>query len=75
MQDMFIQEDQCIERLCLGSSGNVFIESQVIQEGLDVGLVQVGRVLLVVEKDVLAHPMTIALLGTWAVVATPDGNA
>lgn len=74
LQDVFVQKDQGIEGQCLGRGRDVFIQSQVIQEGLYMGLIQAGRMLFFVEENILPGPVAIALLGAGTVVASTNSD-
>ena len=46
----------------------------MIKEGFDMGFIEISRMLLVVEDDVLADPVAIALFGARTVMTATNGN-
>ena len=75
MQNLFVQEDQCIQRLGLGRCRYGFIDSEMIKKRFDMGLIQGGGMPFVVEEDVLPYPVSIALFGAGTVMTAADGQA
>ncbi len=63
VEHVAVEEDEGVERLVLGGGGDVEVDSQVGEEGFDLGLAHPGGVLFVVEQDEAADPVQIDLLG------------
>jgi len=56
----------------LGGGRDGFIDREMIEKRFDMGLIQGGRMLFVVEEDVLPYPVAIALFGAGTVMTTTN---
>ena len=73
MQDAAIEKEQGAERLILRGGGNVFIDSEVGQEGLHLGCAHVFGMALVMKEDEAFDPVGVCLTGARRVVHEADG--
>ena len=69
-QDGAVEEDQGAEGLRLGRGGDVAFGGEVGEEGVDLAAAHFGGVAFVVEEDVAAAPVAVAVFG--AVGELPD---
>ena len=73
LENLAVQEEQRVEGLVLGGGSNFLLDSQVGEEGFDLGAAHFPRMAFVVEEDVAFDPVNIGLLGADGVVFAPDG--
>jgi hypothetical protein len=73
VEHLAIEEKEGAEGLVLCRGGDVFLDSQVGEKGLDLRSAHLGRVTHVVEIDVALDPADVGLLGAIGIVFEADG--
>lgn len=63
VEHLSVQEEQRAERLVLGRGGDMLLDGEVTQEGLDLGHAQISGVALAVEEDIAPDPANVGLFG------------
>ena len=72
LKDDLVKEEQGVERLILGRSGDPFPYCQVVEVSLDLRPAHVHRVPLAMENDEAANPGDVALFGLEGIVPAPQ---
>ena len=68
VEDIAVEKEQGSQRLVLGGGGNVVVNSQVGQEGFDLGGAHFGGVALVVEQDKAPDPADVGFFGAQGIM-------
>jgi hypothetical protein len=71
-QDMFVEEHKSVERLVLGTGGNVGVCSEMGQKRYDLWSTHIFGMAHVVEDDKPSGPVNIGVFGADGVVAESD---
>ena len=72
VQHIAVEKQQRRQGQILRVSGDVQVDRQMRQKGLDIGRAERPRVALVVEKDVASNPVQVGRFGAETVVAGTD---
>ncbi len=73
VEDVPVEEHQCVQGLVLGGRGDVALAGQVGEKGGDVPCVQLRGVALAEEEDVAPDSLDVRLFRPAAVLPDPDG--
>ena len=75
LEHLLVKEEQGAEGLVLRRGRDLPFDSQVREEGVDLGRAHLPRMTLVVEEDEALDPSGVGVLGADAVVADAAGRA